>query len=170
MRSFDVCERFRLAIIPGHSFQNLLTADDQVACLTSIRQHLLPGGTLVVHLDHQDIDWLGALTGELGGVFEPAGEIVHPRSGNSVHISRAWRYERATQTAVSRTRYVEVGENGEVVDSWERGPDCFHCLFRFEMEHLLVRAGFRVGGCYGDFDEGELTESSSEMIWVATRE
>ncbi len=47
MRSFQLAEAFRLVIIPGHSFQNLLTSDDQAKCLESIRGHLLPGGTLV---------------------------------------------------------------------------------------------------------------------------
>jgi ubiquinone/menaquinone biosynthesis C-methylase UbiE len=169
MRSFRLDERFGLTIIPGHSFQNLLTADDQVACLASIRQHLLPGGVLVVHLDHQDVDWLGALSGKLAGVFEPAGEFVDTQSGNIVRVSRAWWYERATQTAVSRARYKEIAANGEVVESWESGPDRYHCLFRFEMEHLLARAGFLVEACYGDFYEGELTGASSEMVWAATR-
>jgi ubiquinone/menaquinone biosynthesis C-methylase UbiE len=169
MRSFRLDERFGLIIIPGHSFQNLLTPGDQVACLASIRRHLLPGGTLVVHLDHQDLDWLGALSGDLAGIFEPAGEMVHPHSGNTVRVSRAWWYERAAQTAVSRARYEEIAAGGDVVERWESGPDRFHCLFRFEMEHLLARARFHAGACYGDFFEGELTGVSSEMIWVATK-
>ena len=56
MRSFDLGEAFGLVIIPGHSFQNLLTAADQAACLDSIRRHLIPGGQLVVHLDHPEMD------------------------------------------------------------------------------------------------------------------
>ena len=33
MRSFELDEAFELVIIPGHSFQNLNTAQDQAACL-----------------------------------------------------------------------------------------------------------------------------------------
>jgi SAM-dependent methyltransferase len=54
MRSFDLGERFGLVIIPVHSFQFLLTPQDQMACLQSIRRHLLPGGLLVIHLDQID--------------------------------------------------------------------------------------------------------------------
>jgi ubiquinone/menaquinone biosynthesis C-methylase UbiE len=81
MRSFELGETFGLVIIPGHSFQNILTATDQFACLESIRRHLVPGGLLVVHLDHPEIDWLGGLTGDQGGVFETKGQFTHPRSG-----------------------------------------------------------------------------------------
>src|SRR5262245_22003682 len=33
MRSFALDEVFEMALIPGHAFQNLLTSEDQVACL-----------------------------------------------------------------------------------------------------------------------------------------
>jgi hypothetical protein len=39
-------------------------------------------------------------------------------------------------------------------------------VFRFEMEHLLARAGFEVEAVYGDFFRHELQDESTEMIWV----
>jgi hypothetical protein len=42
-----------------------------------------------------------------------------------------------------------------------------HCIFRFEMEHLLARAGFAVDAVYGDFFRRPLGEDSTHMIWVA---
>jgi hypothetical protein len=39
--------------------------------------------------------------------------------------------------------------------------------YRFEIEHLLARAGFRVTGLYGDFDGSPLTDESPEMIFIA---
>ena len=44
MRSFELDVRFSLAIIPGHSFQNILTAEDQVVTLDAIKRHLVPAG------------------------------------------------------------------------------------------------------------------------------
>ena len=61
MRSFELGEAFGLVIIPGQAFHNMLTVADQIACLKSIRRHLVPGGVLVVHLDHQNVSWLGDL-------------------------------------------------------------------------------------------------------------
>lgn len=59
MRSFDLGERFGLVIIPVHSFQFMLTPQDQVECLQCIRRHLLPGGLLIIHNNNEEIDWLG---------------------------------------------------------------------------------------------------------------
>ncbi len=66
MRSLELGEAFGLVIIPGQAFHNMLTVADQIACLKSIRRHLVPGGVLVVHLDHQDVSWLGDLRRDKG--------------------------------------------------------------------------------------------------------
>ncbi|NIV29441.1 MAG: methyltransferase domain-containing protein, partial [Anaerolineae bacterium] len=116
MRAFDLGEVFGLAIIPGHSFQNLLTAADQAACLASIRRHLVPGGQLVVHLDHPETDWLGGLTGDQGGVLAESQRFTHPRTGREVRTLQAWSYEPATQTAISHKVWEELGPDGEVID------------------------------------------------------
>ena len=168
MRSFDLGESFGLVIIPGHSFQNILTADDQLATLRSIRRHLNPSGTLVVHLDHLSMDWLGELTREWGGVFEPAESFRHPTTGQQIRTQRAWSYEPAAQTAVSEVVWEAFDASGEAVERWESGPLRFHCVFRFEMEHLLGRAGYEMRSVCGDFCQGRLRGESSEMIWVAT--
>ncbi len=168
MRSFDLGEYFGLAIVPGHSFQNILTAADQFTCLDSIRRHLVAGGLLVVHLDQPEPSWLGALTGELGGVFESVGEFVHPQTGHLVRTLQAWSYEPSTQTAISHRIWETLGPDGEVVERLDRGPIRLHCVFRCEMEHLLARAGFTVEAVYGDFFRGPLRDESSEMIWVAS--
>jgi SAM-dependent methyltransferase len=167
MRTFELGRRFGLVIAPGHAFQNLLTTEDQLACLERALTHLLPTGTLVLHVDHQDIAWLGDIHGSGAGVFEPAETFVHPGSGRQVRASRAWAYERATQTAITTTVWEELDESGEVVTRLERGPTRIHCVFRSEMEHLLGRAGFALEALYGDFLGGPLGEESSEMVWVA---
>ena len=59
MRSVALGEAFGLILIPAHAFQSLLTPDDQVACLECLWWHLTPDGTLVVHLDHQDLGLAG---------------------------------------------------------------------------------------------------------------
>jgi ubiquinone/menaquinone biosynthesis C-methylase UbiE len=167
MRTFDLEETFRLAIIPGHAFQNLLTPEDQLACLKCIRRHLDPGGRLVVHLDHQDVDWLGELMGDKGGVFEREEEFAHPETGSLYRASRAWSYERSTQTAIVQTLWEEIGDDGTVASRIESGPVRLHCAFRFEMEHLFPLAGYQIDAVFGDFDKHELTDESTGMIWIA---
>lgn len=169
MRSFELDRRFGLVIIPGHSFQNLLTADDQFACVRQVAKHLLPDGLFVIHVDHQNIDWLGAISpaGRLAGIFEAAESFVHPDSGGTVLTSRAWTYRRSDQTALVTTRWEELGPDGKVVGRVEKGPTPIHCVFRYEMEHVLARAGFELEALYGDFLGNPLTDGSSETIWVA---
>jgi ubiquinone/menaquinone biosynthesis C-methylase UbiE len=167
MRLFELGEKFGLAIIPGHAFQNLNTPKDQVACLECIMRHLEPGGKLVIHLDHQDLSWLGGLVGEKSGIFEPAEQFKHPQTGRTVCAYRAWTYEPSTQTAICQTAWEEIDENGQVVERWQTDPTRLHCVFRFEMEHLLGRVGYTVEALYGDFFRNPLGDNSSEMIWVA---
>jgi hypothetical protein len=40
-------------------------------------------------------------------------------------------------------------------------------FFRYEVEHLLARSGFRLEAVYGKFDSSLLTDDSPEMIFVA---
>jgi ubiquinone/menaquinone biosynthesis C-methylase UbiE len=167
MRSFDLGERFGLVIIPGHAFHNLTTPQDQVACLECIKRHLNSTGILVIHLDHPDMGWLGDLVREKGGVFEAAEQFCHPETGRQIRASRAWSYERVSQTAISQTLWEEVDEKGQVLDRWQTSAVRLHCLFRFEVEHLLGRVGYVVQAVYGDFGRHALEDNSSEMIWLA---
>jgi hypothetical protein len=41
--------------------------------------------------------------------------------------------------------------------------------FRYELEHLLARAGFEIAELLGDYDRSPFTDSSPEMIVVAVR-
>jgi hypothetical protein len=169
MRAFELNEQFGLVLIPGHSFLFMLTPEDQVSCLESIYRHLVPGGVLVAHLDHQDLAWLGEIGAEKFGVFEAGKDLKHPLTGNVIRTSFAWSYERSTQSATLTETWEEVSVEGDVLHRWEWEPKRFHCVFRYEMEHLLARTGFEVMGVYGDFFQQELRNDSSEMIWMARR-
>jgi ubiquinone/menaquinone biosynthesis C-methylase UbiE len=169
MRSFNLGETFGLIIIPGHAFQNLVEAEDQVASLRSIERHLDADGTLIVHLDHQSMGWLGDLVRGKNGVFEEAEQFIHPETDRPIRTHRAWTYEPATQTAIAQTVWEEVDEEGNVFNRWDSGPIRLHCVFRFEMEHLLALAGFKVEALYGSFFREPLTDKSDGMIWIAKK-
>ena len=40
-------------------------------------------------------------------------------------------------------------------------------FFRYELEHLLARAGFDVTALYGSFDRSAFTDNSPKMIFTA---
>lgn len=169
MRTFDLGETFGLIIVPGHAFQNLVEAEDQVACLQSIERHLDTDGTLIIHLDHQNLGWLGDLVTGKNGIFEEAEQFNHPETGRAIRTQRAWTYEPSTQSAIAQTVWEEVDGERNVIDRWDSGPIRLHCVFRFEMEHLLARTGFEVEALYGNFLREPLSDKSDGMIWVTKK-
>jgi len=42
-------------------------------------------------------------------------------------------------------------------------------FFRFELEHLLARSGFKVTALYGGFDRSAFADNFPEMIFAAVR-
>lgn len=42
-----------------------------------------------------------------------------------------------------------------------------HRYYRFEVEHLLGRSGFLPEHLYGGFLEGEYSDASTIMVWIA---
>jgi hypothetical protein len=40
-------------------------------------------------------------------------------------------------------------------------------FWRYELEHLLARTGFRVKAVFGDYNRSPLTDQSPDMIFVA---
>lgn len=65
------------------------------------------------------------------------------------------------------TIWEALDEAGQVIDRWEREPMTLHCIFHFEMEHLLAHVGFQVEAVYGNFYKQPLTADDGQMIWVA---
>ena len=169
MTSFDLGEAFGLVIVPGHSFQFMLTPADQLSCLESVNRHLAPGGSIVIHVDHLDVEWLGDLMKGKAGVHEKAEQFIHPMTGRSIQSFRSWSYEPSTQTAAAHTIWQETNAEGHVVSQWERGPIRLHCLFPFEMEHLLSLAGLAVEAAYGDFYRTAFKDDSQDLIWIAKK-
>jgi len=45
----------------------------------------------------------------------------------------------------------------------------FRYFYRYEVEHLLSRCGFRVAELFGNFDKSPFSDDSPEMIFVAER-
>lgn len=166
MRNFALGVRFGLVIAPGHAFQNIHTGDDQLACLTTIRRHLTPGGMLIVHLDHQDLDWLGDIGKHPFKAVKYGDKVTHPITGKICRRSYAWAYERATQTAIFRSAWEVLDDDGVVTERHHNETARIHCVFRQEMEHLARRARFEIDAVYGDFSSHDLQDDSEEMIWV----
>jgi len=167
MRTFELEKKFGFVVSPGHSFQFMTTPEDQVICLERIKRHLVPDGIVIIHIDFQNFNWLAGLLNQKELVFKKSDPLTHPFTNQKFRRSFAWEFEPSTQTATVTTNWEEINKNGDVIQILEMEPMRLHCLFPFEMEHLLNRVGFSIERVYGDFFKNELTNESDQMIWIA---
>jgi SAM-dependent methyltransferase len=163
MTSFDLGERFELITSPFRGFQHLMTVEQQLACLGRCHAHLRAGGKLVLDLFHPDPALLYD-HGEADG--ERDAEIVACPDGRRIRWwGRILAYRRSLQYNQCEMVYEITEPDGSTRTVTERFP--MRYLSRFEVEHLLARAGFGVIAVYGDYDRSPFDDTSPEMIVVA---
>jgi SAM-dependent methyltransferase len=167
MRDFALPERFGLIFIPFRSFQHLLTVDDQLACLARVRAHLAPGGRFALDIFNPNILAIAEGIGSgRGNLRKRHDDYTNENTGR---LTKAWEtraYRTATQEVESDWLDEELNEAGVVVSRVYRGLRLRY-LFRYEVEHLLARAGFEVEALYGDCFRSQFEDTSPEMIWIA---
>ena len=170
MVRFDLGEKFRLVIIPFRPFQHLLETDEQVSCLESVRRHLRAegrrfgerSGRLIMDFFQTDPDRM----------HDPAyheekliAEYDTPDGRHVRIMERVAAFHRALQrNDVEMIFYVKNSQSQEerLVFAWT-----LRYFFRYEVEHLLARCGFRVAVEYGNFERTPIRDDSPEMIFVA---
>ena len=169
MREFELPERFGLIFVPFRSFQHLMSIDDQLACLRCVHRHLVPGGRLAIDIFNPDIVQIGQwLTNRRGGLQRRREDYATEEEGR---VSRAWEsreYRPAEQEVRSTFLDETVDEQGAVVSRRYRDLKLRY-IYRYEMEHLLVRAGFEIEALYGDCYAVPFSDTSPEQVWIAVR-
>jgi SAM-dependent methyltransferase len=162
MTSFDLREQFPLIIIPFRPFQHLLSVEAQVSCLACARQHLAEGGRLVMDFFQTDAARMHDpkfLEAHFVAEYEMSGR-------RKVRLfERIVAFHRAEQRNDVEMVF-EVTQPGGHIDR-HVFAFTFRYFFRYEVEHLLARCGFRPVETFGDFDRSPLQDHSPEMIFVA---
>jgi SAM-dependent methyltransferase len=149
MRDFRIGRAFRLVTMPFRSFQHLLTVDDQLSCLACIKRHLAADGHLVFDVFNPSLELL--TSDDLG---EEKGEEPEFSLPNGSRVTRCYRV--VSRDAFQQQHTVELiyyvthsdGRRERLVHAFP-----MRYLFRFEVEHLLARSGFRMAAVYADFDK-----------------
>jgi SAM-dependent methyltransferase len=164
VRRFAFRRPFAQVFLPFRVFQALLTVEAQLAALGATRAALRPGGRLVFNVFDPRADLLadgGAVerVRESGRRYEDAGTRVRERF--------VARYDLVEQILDLTFLYERETPNGAVERAFE--PVRLRYFHRFEIEHLLGRAGYEVEALYGDWQRGPFVENGQEMIWVARR-
>jgi len=163
MTAFGLSEKFRCVIIPFRPFQHLLETEQQIRCLDGVRRHLAPRGRLIVDFFQTDAERMHDpkfLEESLLGEYDMPG-------GRRVALSeRVAAFHRALQRndveMIFRVTHAD-GRQERLVMAWT-----LRYFFRYEVEHLLARCGFRIEALYGNFDSSPLEDASPEMIFVTS--
>jgi SAM-dependent methyltransferase len=165
MTSFDLGRHFGAIICPFGGFQHLLTVDEQLACLDRCRTHLTPRGRLVLDLPNPD-------------PAPPSHAHDEPPDGEASAVVVEWTQGRRIRWWVTVTAYDRSQQCSECEVTYEvieaggatrriTQTIVLRYVFRFELEHLLHRAGFRIVALYGDYDLTRFGDGSAAMIAVA---
>jgi SAM-dependent methyltransferase len=168
MRDFQLSDRFGLAICPARSFLHLLNPGDQVQALANVRQHLIPGGRLVLNIFVPDLRMIYEHSATTREMLRFMNELTEPESGARVAVWSSTRYDTPLQRIHQQYRYEQLDDEGFVVATRYRSFTLCYIWPR-EMEHLLTRCGFEVEALYGWFDRRPFDADSTEQIWVARR-
>jgi SAM-dependent methyltransferase len=162
MTRFDLGEKFRLIIIPFRPFQHLLEVRQQMDCLDGVRKHLAPGGRLVLDVFQTDAERMH----DPVHMREALVTEYKTADGRQVRVTeRVADFHRAEQRNDVEMIFSVAhpgGRQEKLVFAWP-----LRYFFRYEVEHLLARCGFKVSAEYGDFDRTPIQDDSPEMIFVA---
>lgn len=161
MQDFDLGDaRFALIYSAFRVFQHLYTVKDQLACLARVRAHLAPGGRFAFDVFNPRVDriWIEEVPEEPDLRFSHEGEDVvryvasrRDRPGQLLYLDM--RYER------SRDGQVVANDIARFRLRW---------YTRWELEHLMARAGFDDVVIYGDFDRSPVGRDSPSLVVVAS--
>lgn len=161
MRSYELEPTFGLIFAAFRVFMALIDPDEQLEALITARRHLRTDGRLALDVFDPRLDLLTPGT-------HPIARQVTGRlpSGNVVE---AGPFERTNdplrQVLVERWRFVERDAEGNEVRA-EDEVLTMRWTYRYEMRHLLVRAGLDVVAEFGDYAGGP-PAYGAEQIWVA---
>ena len=163
MESFDLPgQSFRLIFSAFRAFQHLLTVEEQLACLERVRRHLAPGGCFALDVFAPKLERVAIAE-------EPETEDVRfTLDGDEVVRFTSVRRDLARQRMEVLFRHERRPPEGpphsEIVATRMR------YLFRYELEHLLARAGFTDIRVFGGFDRRPYDYFSGETLVTARAE
>jgi len=159
MKNVSLPERFNLAIIPFRSFLHLTTKGDQENALMCIRKHLTDKGLLIIDIFAPRYDILAQ------GHHSKRKEKIDEKSGIKLIIDSSSDYDHEKQLIHVHNLYKVIRSDGTIEEAHQNFT--IRYTFRYEMEYLLEKEGFKVIDVFGSFDKKPYNYVSGEMIFVA---
>lgn len=160
MEDFALDRRdFPLIFSAFRVFQHLYTIRNQLACLEHVRAHLKPGGMFAFDVFAPKLE-------RIAQRVEAEQKDLEFSLGNQ----QVTRYATVTRDTASQlmtvTMRYECRRDGAVVGN-EVCDVRMRWYYRYELEHLLHRAGFDRVEIYGDFDRSDVRPDSPNFVVVA---
>jgi ubiquinone/menaquinone biosynthesis C-methylase UbiE len=154
MESFDFgARRFPLITIPFRAFSHLLDVPAQLAALANIRRHLAPAGRLALD------------------VFDPkSASLARSEDPETLAVSantergRVQRFDRVTRDAARQVLTLRMRFVAEAPEDCGEGELQLRWFHRYELEHLLARAGFATEAIYGGFDRSPWAPGGETIV------
>ncbi|NJM08347.1 class I SAM-dependent methyltransferase [Candidatus Gracilibacteria bacterium] len=150
---------FALAFVAINSFMHLDAVKDQLAVLENARRALKRKGSLVLDLFNPDPLAIAREDNHLSL------DRSYQLDGKQVQKFVAIDSDMASQ--ISRVTYLYDEIDAQGMLSRRTMQFNMRWFYRYELEHLLSRAGFSVRAVYGSYDLDEYNSSSPRLIVVA---
>jgi SAM-dependent methyltransferase len=166
MRWFAFQRTFAQVLMPYRVFQSMLEVADQLEALAAIRSVLAPKGRLVFNVFDPRVDLLAGDDRDPLPAQDSGREYSDDRG--LVRERFTVRYDLPAQLLDVTFIYERLDDAGAVV-AREFEPLRLRYFHRFEIEHLLHRAGYEIEALYGGWEREVFDRNGQEMIWIARR-
>ena len=164
MRRIDLGRTFSMVTLPFRPIQHLPTVEEQLACLGCLHRHLRENGKLILDIFNPKLESL--VDTNFGKEMADEPEFSLPDGRKVIR-----RHSVVSRDVANQINYVELVHYVTHPDGHqERLVQAFpmRYLFKFEAEHLLSRAGFKVEQLYADYDKSPYgSKYPGELIFIA---
>ena len=165
MANFDLpMKNHGMAFIAARSFMHLFTQRKQLDCLECVYRHLKPGGLLIMDLYAPSFKWLSQSPED---DFKVRREFTLPNGNRVIHKRRFRGVDLVNQINSEEILFEEYDNEGNLVHTREAYMDT-RFTFRYELELLLDRVGFRVQNVFRDYEKNPY-DGTGEIIVVAQK-
>lgn len=161
MRDYRFSQKFKFVFCAFNSFLHLLTTDDQLACLRSVREYLADDGRLAINVFAPYHDRLARLSETITEVDRD------PETGRDMVLTNITTRCPESQTMEAWECVDRIGDGGTV----RRYPAKYTlCWIHNREMHLLLRlAGYEVVAVYGGYDKRPYDYVSGIQLFVAKK-
>ena len=161
MKSFKLGKQFKFVFISYSSFQQLLTLEEQIKCLKNIQEHLEDKGVLAMDINPRICEGEEILPTTHSYTAE------YPVNESTVTMYTSHIIDRINQIKHWKDEYLQIAKNGEERRTYV-DISLKECSLDY-MKLLFEKCNFEIINIYGDFDKGEVTDDSENLIYVVKK-